>query len=226
MKNKNNIFVVVFAVVLAAVAAVILFRERAQAPGNGVVVGTTATGAGTDDITAIPSPEGDDDQVVENKTAGYFFTAPADWYVERSAGTGLAVYPDYDPTSGEAPTCKIEVSAFSGADVSDLDAWVTAHLHADPTASVVEDSRQNIATADGASSTALEWRGTLNGIATTLGYAEGNGPDGGGGEILEFAASSLTEPGTGSNSDVTGSDDCGLMVEPLVANLHFGDYQP
>jgi hypothetical protein len=269
MKNNQTRFVVLFAAVAVLVfaVAVVLQGRLALAPdgmGYGGSGGINNSGVRTPvpDSVAVSAADADGDEVVSDVTAGYYFSMPSNWYVEKSAGAGLAVYPDYDPKSGAVPDCKIEISVF-GADISaanassggansgllNLNDWITSYLHADPTADVAEISRTpvelgeagGVANGDadagvvggtgatggvaGATSSAIEWFGTLNGVATTLVYAamptaaNDNGSDTGSENILEIAPSTLSGAGDADNNS------CDLVLQALVANLQFGTYE-
>ena len=182
--------------------------------------------------SALVMPISDGDKVVADATAKYYFMVPSNWYVESGAGSGagvvasgsdLAIYPDYDPRNGATPECKIEISvlaAKAGLGSGGLNAWVTQNLHADLTADVAEISRTPLMVGSNPTSSALTWHGGLNGVTTTLIYAELPGGGANGGEnILEAALSTLSGAG-----DTSG--DCDLAFQALVANLRFGSYEP
>jgi hypothetical protein len=170
-----------------------------------------------DSVLVMPPADGSGsgDEIVENSTAGYYFSMPSNWYVEKNAGAGIAIYPDYDPSdaSSSPAECKIEIAGFSGAGgVTDLNSWVTGELHADPTADISEDAQTNL---EIGSSSAIEWQGTMNGVSTTLVYVLS------GGNVFEIAPSTLSS-GDGSGDD---AGDCNLELQALVTNLHFGNYE-
>lgn len=208
---------VLFAVFSALVfAGAVSLRDRiGTAPGDSMTAGgTRQVGDDASDLSpdaASVSPLPDGDQVVTNAAGGYSFSVPANWYVEKNTGTDLTIYPDYDPKSGTPPECKIETSNLV-RDAGDLNAWITKYLHADPTAEVSEISRSPIKVGG---SSAIEWRGVLNGVTTTLVYVAM--PDG----ILELAPSTLASPSSSANDADT--DDCDLALQALMANLNFGN---
>lgn len=230
MKNNETRFIVLFAAVAVLVFAVtvVLKGRLALAPG-----GTGNSGgavAQVPDSVAVSPILGGDDEVVANANAGYYFSMPANWYVEKNVGAGLAVYPDYDPKSGVAPECKIEISDFANVGTGSLNSWITNYLHADPTADVAEISRTPVQIGDASgggagantstSSSAIQWYGVLNGVTTTLVYALEPDTAQGQKNILEIAPSTLSESGDADNSD------CDLVLQALVANLKFGAYEP
>lgn len=216
MKNKISWFAaaaVVGAAIVATVAVVVV-RD-----GQGGEVGAPEAGHGANanwgsaGVSVVPLSDGDKEVI--DAGAGYYFSMPSNWYVETSTvGTGaLAVYPDYDPAAGgDAATCKIEISALGAKlnSADDLSSWITDHLHADPTADVHELSRTQM-TVGG--SRAIEWRGVLNSMTTTLVYAAG--PEG----IWEAVPSTLSESSDADN------DDCDIVFEALLNNIHFGNYE-
>jgi hypothetical protein len=178
-------------------------------------------------------------QIIENKSAGYYFSKPEGWFLEKNTGSDVILYPGYSPedvsadgdganadVASSTPACKIEISTLLGkggamADgvVSDLDAFVTSNLHADPTAEILEASRSPmvIGSAGLSTSSALEWRGSLNGVSTTLVYASANA-NASSGKVVEFAP--IAANGTGDSD----GDDCELMLRDLLAGFHFGNY--
>ena len=214
MKNKNKFITgfVLLAGVVAVFGAAVVLRSRVEAPGMPEASDRLApAGAFSLDEASIATQNANDDQVVQNASDGYSFAMPASWYLEKNDGSGTTVYPDYDPAGGVAPECKMEISSFpaatapgAGGRAADLNNWLTDHLHADPTVDVLEISRTNVKLG---TSSALEWRGSLNGVTTTLVYAFANG------KILEIAPSSL-DPA----SDLD-ADDCDLMLQAFMANL-------
>lgn len=231
MKINNHRFFVGFAAVAVAVfAAGVWLRgwdEAVSGDGVGAIGGAGSGGGGArspvpDKISVVPLPSGD--TMVANASAGYFFSMPANWYLENRAGAGIAVYPDYDPKSGASPECKLEISVFvsasstaggKSADVAHLGAWITDYLRTDPTADIREISRTPFLVD---SNPAIEWRGILNNVTTTLIYSVM--PVKGNNQILEVAPSTLSGAGD------AGSDDCDFDLQALVANLKFGAYEP
>jgi hypothetical protein len=144
---------------------------------------------------------------IENKSAGYVVTIPQDWYLEKSAGSGVTLYPHYAGTNEKTPACKVEISALQNAARKDLVDWLVAYLHSDPTASVVETSRM-VKTVDGA--TAIFWSGTLNDIETTLAYVAT------GTIVYEIAPSVVLE----KNSASLGVE-CADVLSDILKNFQF-----
>jgi hypothetical protein len=217
MKKYNNRFLVWFAVVAVVVfiVGVGLDEWKASAPGGSLVESDRATSDGGDEVVA-------------NAAEGYYFSMPTNWYVERGADSEFAVYPDYDPAdaSSSPAQCKIEISAITLAldsgpiTETGLSDWVTQILHADPTANIAEISRTPMVVGG---TPALEWRGVLNNVTTTLVYAEapaGTGAVGSNNKIFEIAPSTLSEASDADN------DSCDLDLQALVANFKFGAYEP
>ena len=161
------------------------------------------------------------DVVVQDATADYHVSIPSNWYAEKNADSGLTIYPDYNPKTDAAPSCKIEISRFSVPKNTDLAAWLNGYLHADPTQSVTELSRAPIAV-DGV--TGIAWSGVMNGVTSTLIYAKTSEVGGAGvvvdDNIFEIAESPLSEAGSADDGD------CNLALQALVANFHFGSYAP
>lgn len=157
-----------------------------------------------DNISVVAGSGGQ--EIVQNETDHYTVAVPDSWYIEKSAGAGLAVYPNYDPASGLAPECKIEVFSFASASTTDLNAWLTNDLHADPTADISEISRTNL---NIGSSSGLEWRGSFNGVMTTLVYVLA------GGKVFEIAPSTLSDASDADN------DFCDPALQEFLSNLQF-----
>lgn len=212
MKNKNN-FLVWFAMVAIIVFAVAIGVRgwKAEAPGEGQDAPGAVTGL-------LP----DDDKIVANASGTFSVKVPVDWYVEKngdvnaSGAARFALYPGYDPAraSSTPPTCKIEISSFAGARGTNLDTWLTKYLHADPTASVAEISRMPVKVGSGGALMGIEWRGTWNGVTSTLVYVEVPTT------IFEIAASSLSSASDADN------DDCNLDLQAVVANFSITNHEP
>lgn len=118
------------------------------------------------DVIATSSAPGEM-VLMRNKTAGYAMVIPRTWYLEKSEGSGVGVYPDYDAAGKIPPDCKIEISTLSNQSRASLADWLAAYFHADPTADVREISRATM-TVSGAP--AVVWTGLLDGISSTLAY--------------------------------------------------------
>jgi hypothetical protein len=199
MKNSHYRFVAWFVAVAAVVFAIgVGLRGREISPPGEAGAGTSTS----------------DDKTLANASETYSMVVPKNWYTEES-GTEMSIYPDYDPAdaSSSPPTCKIEISSFVTSHGTNLDTWLTNDLHADPTASIAEISRAPIVVGPHAIS-GIEWRGVLNGVTTTLVYAEG--PN----DIFEIAPSTLSEARDADN------DDCSLDLQALVANFDITNYEP
>jgi hypothetical protein len=159
-----------------------------------------------DVVVTITAPQGT--VLIENKTAGYAITVPRDWYLEKNAGNGITVYPNYDIVGHNGPDCKIEIATLSdpgGAAL--LSAWLTAYLHRDPTADISETSRTEMIV-NGMS--AIAWNGALNGTLTSLAYVAT------GTNVYEIAPSLISEKKNGS-MDI----GCENVLQVILANFHF-----
>lgn len=216
-KNIINFLIgaVTVIAVVFAVAVVIDGQDSGGPDMNGPLSSSSSAQVGnsTPDAVSISQLPDGDNETVKNNTGGYSFTMPTNWYLENNTGEGVTVYPDYDPKSGDAPTCKIEVSSFGsaaiGSSAGSLNDWITRHLHADPTADISESSRTDL---NVGGSSAIEWQGSLNGVTTTLVYV--STPTG---DLLEFAPSTLATP------DDPDADDCGLALQAMLSNIQFGN---
>jgi len=135
----------------------------------------------------------------DNKTAGYAIAIPKNWYLERSAGSGVTVYPKAD--------CKIEISKLANPDQKNLADWLTKYLHADPTADVSEISR---ATTTVGGAPAIIWIGALNGVSSTLAYVAADG------SVIEIAPSIIAASGSAPSNI-----DCGSAFQTILHNFQF-----
>lgn len=222
MNNTNNInkkwfwtkfWVGFFAVVAIGFAMAILIKQgMGEGSGSNGSAGASSpvSSSQADDIAVVNALDGSGHQIVDDKTGNYHFAMPTSWYLEKNAGLGLTIYPDYSPASSSSPTCKIEISRFPVASGTDLNDWLTKYFAADPTADITQTSLSQIAI-QGAK-TALEWRGTMNSATTTLVYAQGVD------EILEIAPSSLSQASDADN------DDCDDALQQFLLNLTLGNY--
>ena len=131
--------------------------------------------------------------LIRNETAGYRVTIPETWYLEKSAGSGMAIYSDRGATDLSAPECKVEISMFTNASAVDISSWLMAYLRRDPTIDIIESSRE-VVPANGASE--MVWSGTLNGVSTTLGYIAS------GTAVYEIAPSVIAKVGDGLAPDM------------------------
>ena len=144
---------------------------------------------------------------IDNESAGYTVVIPRDWYLEKSAGTGMTLYPHYAGTDKTLPACKVEISVLQNANRKDIADWLTIYLHSDPTASVLETSRVAM-TVDGA--TAIVWSGTLNDIETTLAYMA-TGTD-----VYEIAPSAIL-----AANGISLSKNCKDLLPDILKNFQF-----
>jgi hypothetical protein len=201
-KNKQYLWagLAVAVAVVLAIAAVIQDQSTRVGLNNSAAVGSVASS----------SPVSDEN--ITNKAEGYSFTMPRNWYSEKNGDTDLTIYPDYDPkkASSTSADCKIEISAIPGF-VGDLNAWITKYLHADPTVSVSEISRNTFQLGQAGEGFGIEWKGILNGVTTTLAYIQAGGSAQG--KILEIAPSTL------SSTDDIEDGDCGLDFHAVLANI-------
>ena len=146
-------------------------------------------------VLPVPKPDAiatssvaDGNILIRNETAGYRITIPGTWYLEKSAGSGVAVYPDHDTASSSAPECKIEISMLMNPSSTEISSWLTAYLRRDPTTDIIESAREKVSV-NGAS--AMIWVGDMNGVSTTLGYVAS------GTEVYEIAPSVILGTGDG-----------------------------
>ena len=139
---------------------------------------------------------------IENKTAGYAVTVPKNWYLEKSAGSGMAVYARHDGAAALPPTCKIEISTFSNPTQEDLGGWLSAYMRRDPTMDVVEASRETTMVGG---APAMIWKGALNRVSSTLVYVTK------GTNIYELAASAML--------GATGNADCEDALKIVLKNF-------
>lgn len=200
MNKKITVWIIWFVIAVAACSISLfvagLFRQEA---------------------TGLPRPRPDaivtstvskENVLMKNETAGYAITVPRDWYLEKSAGSGLTVYPNYEMTGGAMPSCKIEISALQNPDRKDLASWLTAYLWSDPTADVLQTSRMTT-TVGGVP--AIIWRGVLNEVTTTLAYIAT------GAAVYEIAPTAVAASG----NDALISVDCESALSIVLKNFEF-----
>jgi len=164
-------------------------------------------GALADDVVSTTLSNGN--HLINDRTGGYSFILPISWFFEKKDGSGIAVYPDYDPRKNVTPKCKIEISVFKNIAASKMDSWVTSHIHEDPTVAVNETFR-NMFSVPGATS-AFNWNGTMDGIATTIAYLSANG------NIYEIAPSVL------DIKKADGNDMCNAGFKSFLSGISFHD---
>jgi hypothetical protein len=138
---------------------------------------------------------------IENKTAGYAVTVPQNWYLEKSAGTGMTIYPDYDATSGTRPNCKMEISALTNPGKKEISDWLAGYFMTGGS-DAQEISEEATPTPAG---DAVIWHGTLNDIPTTLAYVSS------GTVVYEFAPSVIG----GTAIDTNCESVLGTVLENL-----------
>jgi hypothetical protein len=198
--NKKIIILIFWVAVVGATCAIFFFGGVLSWKGK----------------TKLPAPRPDaietsaasnTTMLIANKTAGYTLTVPQNWYLEKSSGSGVVVYPDYDAAGKMPPDCKIEISTLPDPDSKGLADWLTAYLHEDPTADVTEVSRTT-GTVSGVPM--IVWRGALNGVSSTLAYVAT------GTKVYEIAPSRIA-PDTGGTADA----DCANVLQTLLANFQF-----
>jgi hypothetical protein len=201
-RNSYAIFAWLFMGILIVALAICIFASRfsgsSQRPVSGVF---------PDDIALTALPSGN--RLVNDKTSGYSFILPGSWYFEKKEGSGIALYPDYDPKGSVAPKCKIEISVFKNIAATDMNDWVTSHIHEDPTVAVAETLREALSVSG--ATFAFEWKGTIDGIATAVAYisAEGN--------IYEIAPSVLDMRKADSNTV------CDAGLQSFLSGISFGN---
>jgi hypothetical protein len=160
MKYIMSLLIWVVVLVIAIAAVWFLFFSKMSAKPSPLVVTPSSDAITTQSLTH-------GNVLIANATARYGLIVPTTWYLEKKAGGGITLYPDYDPAKKIPPACKMEISALQNPGNADLDDWLTDYLHADPTADVVESSRMP-STVSG--HPAVTWVGALNGVSTTLAY--------------------------------------------------------
>ncbi len=166
-----------------------------------------ASGALPDDIASTTLSNGD--RLINDKTGGYSFVLPVSWYFEKKDGSGVAVYPDYDPRNDTTPKCKIEISVFRNIAAMKINDWVTSHVHEDPTVAVKENIRSALSVS-GATS-AFEWDGTMDGIVTTIAYISASG------NIYEIVPSVL------NIEKADGNEACNAGFKSFLSGISFGN---
>lgn len=166
-RNSYARFAGLFVGILIAALAIILFAHRFSGS-----LRQSAQGALPDDIATKVLASGN--RLINDKTGGYSFMLSTGWYLEKKEGSGIAVYPDYDPKGTIPPKCKIEISVFKNITTKDMNDWVTGHVHEDPTVKVIETLRSALSVTG--APFAFYWKGSMDGIMTTIAYvsAEGN----------------------------------------------------
>jgi hypothetical protein len=128
--------------------------------------------------------------------------------LEKSAGTGMTVYPGGD-ANGKAPAyCKIEISDLSNPSRTDLPVWLTTYLHRDPTADISGSVR---AVMVAAGIQAFLWNGFWNGVSTTLAYVAT------GTAVYEIAPSAIAVKANGTPVDA----DCARFLRTVLSNFQF-----
>lgn len=181
------------------------------AGGDGAAPAVDANVATDDVATSSPAFAGVPTQDFSNADAGYAFSVPKSWDIEKTASDTVSVHPDTASSGGVA--CKIEVSVFpysAGAD--GMADWIAHRLGADPSVAVVEQSSEDVSLANGG--TGVEWIGTMDGVPTTLVYAFNAA------HAYEIAPSVV---GAGASAGTgTGADDvaqCGDALQSFLSTL-------
>ena len=139
----------------------------------------------------VPHEESLSERVVENAAGHYRLTVPMNWYVEKSGTTGIALYPDYDPTAAGRAECKIEISVLPNTGNLSLAEWLPGYLRQDPTGEISVISQTGLQVAR---RNAIKWIGTLNSIPATLVYVQGN-------KVVYEVAPSPIETSVGKTND-------------------------
>ncbi len=203
--NKSMMFHLVwFLVLIAAVMAIWLFFFWKTSPISGL---SALTPLASDTMTVQALTNGN--ELITNATAHYEVIVPTVWYLEKKAGSGIALYPNYDPAKQVAPACKIEVSYLQNAANIDLDDWLTGHLREDPTADVAESSRMP-STVSG--HPAITWTGTVNGVYATLAYISRED-----GSLYEIAPSVIENGGVGAGA--SAASRCSTAFQSLMSSF-------
>lgn len=186
-KNRNSYtkFAGLFLGILIVALIIFIFTRRFL--GNPQ---RSAMSALPDDVTLMELPSGN--RFVNDKTGGYSFIIPGNWYFEKKEGSGVAVYPDYVPKNDTVPKCKIEISVFKNIAAPSMDNWVTSRIHKDPTIAIAETLRETFSVSGAMS--AFEWRGTMDRVATTIAYISAMG------NVYEIAPSVLDIQKTDGNT--------------------------
>jgi len=186
-------------IVIAAVSIFILtslFFKNLRRPVSGSL---------PDDVVSTTFPDGN--HLINDRTGGYSFILPISWFFEKKDGSGIAVYPDYDPRNNVTPKCKIEISVFKNIAATKMNDWVTSHIHEDPTI-VVSETFRNVFSVPGATS-AFDWNGTMDGIVTTIAYISANG------NIYEIVPSVL------DIKKADGNDICDVGFKSFLNGISF-----
>ncbi len=198
-KNNFSYFIWLAAVIAVAIVLFWFFGLRA--------LPYEAGGVQSENGTSLPSDASSSERMVQNNAAHYRLVIPMSWYVEDSGGTGLALYPDYDPKAGTQPECKVEISALLNQSDLMLGDWLTAYLRQDPTADIAEIS-QSPSQVSGRD--AITWVGSMNGASSTIAYVAGDGL------VYEITPSGIVTSGKGQ---VTGKDDCLNSLGTVLENF-------
>lgn len=177
-KLSKGIFVLWMLIAVAAAGGAFLFAEHLGG-GTPPSAGVAAAPSSSPDAQPYADIESDDTadtaapatpialQNFSDQDAGYAFSVPAAWSIEKTGADTVAVHAD---ASSSAAACKIEVSAFPYSGGADgMADWITQRIGADPSIAVTEQSSGQIPLAGGV--TGVEWTGTIDGLPTTLVYA-------------------------------------------------------
>jgi hypothetical protein len=197
MKKKTMVCAVCLLVLVAA-CAILFFSGKLSWGGRSGLPAPwpDAIATGTVSASAV---------FIEDKTAGYAITVPKGWYLEKSSGSGMTIYPDYDAAGKKQPDCKMEISTLPNPDRKNITDWLSAYLRGDPTADIFERGR---ATTTVGGAPAIIWDGALNGISSTLAYiATGT-------EVYEIAPS-MTYAGELGSADI----DCKNALRTILKNF-------
>lgn len=209
MKNSNKSMMLhlVWFIVLVAVALAVWFGFARRVPPTSEP--SVLMPPASDTITTQALTHGN--ELVTNVTARYEAIVPATWYLEKKDGSGITLYPDYDPAKKILPACKMEISVLQNPTNADLDDWLTDYLHADPTADVVESSRMP-STVSG--HPAVTWTGSLNGISTTLAYVSRED-----GSLYEIAPSAIENVASQDIPQNSGAAQCSAAFQSLMSSF-------
>lgn len=204
---NKNIILCIACLAMIVLAVFVLWILSLKKP-SGVPVTPAALPPTADTVHAQALTNGN--TLITNLTAHYELIIPATWYMEKQTGSGITLYPDYDPNKKLQPTCKLAISLLQNQQSADLDNWLTEYLHADPTADVVESTREP-STISG--HPAITWIGTLNGVSTTLAYISRED-----GSLYEIAPS-LIEGSGNPASNISLDAQCPRAFQSLLSSF-------
>jgi len=202
MKKIYIAYFVWFVVIIAAAWGIwVLFGMRLPA-------GTRPAGSpAPDEVTLAVQSNGS--RLLTNKTAGYSVAVPQTWYLEKDAGAGVTLYPNYDPAGTAQPACKIEISALLNPKRASISDWLSAYFREDPTADI---EQQSVTGGEVSGQPAITWVGSENGVSTTLTYVARAAT------VYEIAPSLIS---AADNNASAKEADCADAAASLIETFQF-----